>query len=81
MSMDDKEENGCDTKPLISKDGDEVENQGDDGEEEEGESNSLLAPRKGGMSRKSGKVRRNVQWNDKNGRKLAEILVFEPRRC
>ncbi|CAI0383104.1 unnamed protein product [Linum tenue] len=80
MSMDNKEEDGCDTKPLISKDGDEVENQGDDGEEEEeSESNSLLAPRKGGMSRKSEKVRRSVQWNDKNGQKLAEILEFEPR--
>lgn len=46
--------------------------------EEESDSNSLLPPRTGGMSRKSDKIRRKVQWNDRNGNKLAEIKEFEP---
>ncbi|KAA8527801.1 hypothetical protein F0562_035330 [Nyssa sinensis] len=33
--------------------------------------------RKGGILRKSEKPRRKVQWNDKNGNKLAEVLEFE----
>lgn len=46
---------------------------------EESESNSLLPPRRGGISRKSEKTRLKVQWNDKNGNKLAEVLEFYPR--
>ncbi|KAK8661592.1 hypothetical protein V6N13_091190 [Hibiscus sabdariffa] len=46
--------------------------------EDYSESNTLLPPKKGGISRKSVKAERKVQWNDKNGNKLAEILVFEP---
>ncbi|PON33816.1 hypothetical protein PanWU01x14_349610 [Parasponia andersonii] len=46
--------------------------------DEESDCNSLLPPRRGGMSRQSDKVRRKVQWNDKNGNKLAEVLEFEP---
>ena len=48
-------------------------------EEEDSDCNSLLPPRRGGMSRKPDKIRRKVQWNDKNGNKLVEILEFEPR--
>ncbi|CAN0904828.1 hypothetical protein LINGRAHAP2_LOCUS23322 [Linum grandiflorum] len=82
MGEDDKEANGCNTKPLICKDSDQVENQVNDGEDEdESESKSLLTPRKGGMSTKSHKPGRKVQWNDNNGHKLVEILEFEPRRC
>ncbi|KAK8980593.1 hypothetical protein V6N11_063193 [Hibiscus sabdariffa] len=43
------------------------------------DSNNLLPPRKGGISRKSEKTERKVQWNDRNGNNLAEIIVFEPR--
>ncbi|KAE8688404.1 Actin-related protein 2/3 complex subunit 2 [Hibiscus syriacus] len=43
------------------------------------ESNTLLPPKRGGIARKSEKPKRKVQWNDRNGNKLAEILVFEPR--
>ncbi|KAL4291092.1 hypothetical protein GQ457_14G013600 [Hibiscus cannabinus] len=42
------------------------------------ESNTLLPPKKGGISRKSEKTERKVQWNDRNGNKLAEIILFEP---
>ncbi|KAE8725935.1 Actin-related protein 2/3 complex subunit 2 [Hibiscus syriacus] len=52
----------------------EVHTNGDD----YSESNTLLPPKKGGISRKSEKPERKVQWNDRNGNKLAEILVFEP---
>ncbi|CAI9118079.1 OLC1v1019596C1 [Oldenlandia corymbosa var. corymbosa] len=49
-------------------------------EEECDESQSLLPPKKGGLSKKkSGKPRRKVQWNDSNGDKLAEVLEFQPR--
>ncbi|KAL9688344.1 hypothetical protein QQ045_032765 [Rhodiola kirilowii] len=38
----------------------------------------LLPPRKGGMSRKVDKTRRKVQWNDRNGHSLVQVLEFEP---
>ena len=47
--------------------------------DDDSESNSLLPPRKGGMSRKTNKTRRKVQWNDRNGNKLVEVLEYEPR--
>jgi hypothetical protein len=47
--------------------------------EDDSDSNSLLPPRKGCMSRNCDKIRRKVQWNDKNGNKLAEVLEYEPR--
>lgn len=46
--------------------------------EEDFESEFLLPPKKGGLSKKSGKPGRKVQWNDKNGNKLAEVLEFQP---
>lgn len=46
--------------------------------EDDSDSNSLLPPRSGCMSRNSGKTRRKVQWNDKNGNQLAEVLEYEP---
>lgn len=49
------------------------------GKDEYDESQLLLPPNnKGGLSKKSGKPRRKVQWNDKNGNKLAEVLEFQP---
>ncbi|KAF6145562.1 hypothetical protein GIB67_037595 [Kingdonia uniflora] len=50
--------------------------------EEEEELNVLLSPRKGGiMSNGVAKnSRKKVQWNDRNGDKLFEILEFQPRR-
>ncbi|XP_010522463.1 PREDICTED: uncharacterized protein LOC104801072 [Tarenaya hassleriana] len=71
-----KEANGCENKPLSGSDIGETEDRfsGDD----ESESQCLLPPRKGGMSRNTEKIRRNVQWNDTNGNKLAEVLEYEP---
>lgn len=43
------------------------------------ESMALLPPRRGGISKKLDKPSRKVQWNDNNGRKLTEVMVFEPR--
>ena len=52
-------------------------------EEDDGESKSLLQSAKvtnGGMAKKRHKSsRRRVQWNDRNGNKLAEILEYQPR--
>lgn len=47
--------------------------------EENDESNSLLSPRGGGMAKRERSSRRKVQWNDKNGNKLFEVLEFQPR--
>ena len=53
---------------------------GDSGKGEDySESNALLPPRRGGMSRKSNKPRMKVRWTDSNGNNLAEILEFQPR--
>ncbi|MCE3215261.1 hypothetical protein HAX54_001507 [Datura stramonium] len=34
--------------------------------------------RKGGLSKKTAKPKRKVQWNDINGNKLTEVLEFQP---
>ncbi|KAL9319377.1 hypothetical protein ACSQ67_015894 [Phaseolus vulgaris] len=81
--MDSKDVNGCimdKHKPVVvasTLGSEKVEDHvnGDD----ESDSNSLLPPRRGGMSRNSDKTRRKVQWNDRNGNKLAEVLEYEPR--
>lgn len=49
------------------------ESDGDD------ESKALLLSDNGGLPKKSEKPKRKVQWLDKNGDKLAEILEFQPR--
>ncbi|KAK7393657.1 hypothetical protein VNO78_22218 [Psophocarpus tetragonolobus] len=78
--MDSKDVNGCildKHQPVVaSLGGEKVEDHvnGDD----DSDSNSLLPPRRGGMSRNSDKTRRKVQWNDRNGNKLAEVLEYEP---
>ncbi|XXG61874.1 hypothetical protein AAC387_Pa05g0368 [Persea americana] len=46
--------------------------------EENEESNSLLSPRGSGMVERERSSRRKVQWNDKNGNKLFEVLEFQP---
>ncbi|XWS53760.1 hypothetical protein CRYUN_Cryun10bG0027900 [Craigia yunnanensis] len=71
-----KDVNGHKNKTLGTIDSPKVEDHTDG--QDYSESNSLLPPKKGGMSRKPEKTRRKVQWNDKNGNKLAEILEFEP---
>lgn len=48
-------------------------------EDDDDETKLLLLPSKGGLSKKSGKPRLKVQWNDRNGDKLAEVLEFQPR--
>ncbi|XP_048333828.1 uncharacterized protein LOC112492237 [Ziziphus jujuba] len=81
MDTDGTDGNGCEAKPLGT-----VENTNHTGVvavkhangDDDSESNSLLPPPRGGMSRKSDKVRRKVQWNDRNGNKLVEVLEFEP---
>ncbi|KAJ8763959.1 hypothetical protein K2173_003741 [Erythroxylum novogranatense] len=77
MDKDAKDANGLKNDDLIRLDGSKVEDKTDD-VEDDSESNSLLPPRRGGMSRNSDKVRRKVQWNDKNGHKLVEVVEFEP---
>lgn len=72
-----KEANGYKKSSSVSTDTQKLEDQADG--EEDSESHSLLPPRRGGMSRKSDKIRRKVQWNDKNGNNLVEVLEFEPR--
>lgn len=47
-------------------------------EDEENESKKLLLPKKGGLRKKSGKKHRRVQWNDRNGHKLTEVLEYQP---
>ncbi|PIA36276.1 hypothetical protein AQUCO_03400287v1 [Aquilegia coerulea] len=48
-------------------------------EEEDEESKTLLSPRRrGGMSKNPKKARQKVQWNDRTGNKLVEILEFQP---
>ncbi|KAL0722252.1 hypothetical protein Bca4012_036851 [Brassica carinata] len=75
-----KEANGCengDEAIVVSLKSNEPEDQISE-EEEESESQCLLPPRKGGMSRSTDKIKRSVQWNDIKGDNLAEVLVYEP---
>ncbi|KAL5990364.1 hypothetical protein ACLOJK_011264 [Asimina triloba] len=39
----------------------------------------LLLPRRGGISKRPKNERLKVQWNDKHGKKLAQVLEFEAR--
>ncbi|KAA0049218.1 uncharacterized protein E5676_scaffold434G001950 [Cucumis melo var. makuwa] len=76
MDGDSKDVNGCKEKTMDSAAAGEV---GDHSNGEEySESNALLPPRRGGMSRKLNKPRMKVRWNDSNGNNLAEILEFQP---
>lgn len=68
----------CKENPIMDSVDPKTEKLINGGEEEDSDCDSLLPPRSGGMSRKSDKIRRKVQWNDKNGNKLVEILEFEP---
>ncbi|KAF7837432.1 uncharacterized protein G2W53_005914 [Senna tora] len=77
MDTDAKDVNGCDNKPVASLDAQKVEDQANG--EDDSDSHSLLPPRRGGISRKSDKTRRKVQWNDRIGNKLVEVLEFIPR--
>jgi len=71
--------NCSECKPRDGVDSEKVELNGEINEENE--TQSLLPPgppRRGGLSKKSGNPRRKVQWNDKNGDKLAEVVIFQP---
>nr|GMD70044.1 uncharacterized protein LOC111401535 isoform X1 [Ipomoea batatas] len=46
--------------------------------EDEDESKSLLPSKRGGLLKKPVNPKLKVQWNDRNGDKLAEILEFQP---
>ncbi|KZV55526.1 hypothetical protein F511_09637 [Dorcoceras hygrometricum] len=46
--------------------------------DDDDESQSLLPPKKGGVLRKPGKPKGKVQWLDRDGSNLAEILEFQP---
>ncbi|KAI3511469.1 hypothetical protein L1887_18623 [Cichorium endivia] len=47
-------------------------------EDEEDETKKLLLPKKGGLSKKSGNKHRKVQWNDRHGYDLTEVLEYQP---
>ncbi|XP_042491745.1 uncharacterized protein LOC122071452 isoform X2 [Macadamia integrifolia] len=68
--------NGCESKPSATVEPQRSQVAPD--KEEHDELNSLLSPRKGGMKKDPKKSRRKVQWNDRNGNKLVEILEFQP---
>ncbi|KAF7149886.1 hypothetical protein RHSIM_Rhsim02G0042800 [Rhododendron simsii] len=62
-------------KPLLSVGSEKIQLNGEiEGDEEKV---SLLPPRRGGMSKSPGKPRLKVQWNDKDGSKLAEVVEFQ----
>lgn len=67
---------GTKSSVFVDSKGDRV----DKGVEEDGETNSLLRPvTNGGLAGKRQKSsRRKVQWNDRNGNKLVEVLEFQP---
>ncbi|XP_077249497.1 uncharacterized protein LOC143889185 [Tasmannia lanceolata] len=46
--------------------------------EEEEELNSLLLFQNGEIAKRPSNSRRKVQWNDKNGNRLVEVLEFQP---
>ncbi|XP_027366782.1 uncharacterized protein LOC113873030 [Abrus precatorius] len=73
-----KDANGCINKPVAvaSLDGRKVEDLAN--RDDDSDSNSLLPPQRGAMSRKTDKICRKVQWNDKIGNKLVEVLEYEP---
>ncbi|XP_057431230.1 uncharacterized protein LOC130724077 [Lotus japonicus] len=83
MDTDSKDANNyMDNKPVMgsSLGGEKVDDHDHDhvNGEDDSDSNSLLPPRRGGMSRNSDKTRLKVQWNDRNGNKLVEVLEYEP---
>ncbi|KAF7807127.1 uncharacterized protein G2W53_039288 [Senna tora] len=77
MDTNSNDVNGYKNKPVASLDAQKIEYR--TSEEDDSDSKSLLLPRNGGMSMKSDKTRRKVQWNDKNGNNLTEVLEFMPR--
>ncbi|PSR97940.1 GTPase [Actinidia chinensis var. chinensis] len=64
------------SKPLVSGDPEKMESNGE--VQEDKETVSLLPSRRGGLSKKAGRPRLKVQWNDKDGNKLAEIVEYQP---
>ncbi|XP_057959986.1 uncharacterized protein LOC131152246 isoform X1 [Malania oleifera] len=76
MDSDVRDSNSRKVKPLASLDAQRVELQKE--EEGDNESDALLPPRRDGMLRRSEKTPRKVQWNDKIGNKLVEVLEFQP---
>ena len=71
------DQNGAKNMPVTNVDKPEVVLNGE--RENDDESKSLLPSRRGGLSKESGKPRRKVQWNDRNGDKLVQVLEFQPR--
>ncbi|KAJ0624005.1 putative light-harvesting complex-like protein OHP2 [Helianthus annuus] len=70
------DESGVESKLI---DNGNQEKGGEKVEDEDDESKKLLLPKKGGLSKKkSGNKHRKVQWNDRNGYKLAEVLEYQP---
>ncbi|KAL9240282.1 hypothetical protein vseg_014520 [Gypsophila vaccaria] len=77
----DSNEEDAKTKPLISSmkpQREEIEDVIMDDDDDDDESVRLLKNNNGGISGKSNKISRKVQWNDRHGNKLAEILEFQP---
>ncbi|VFR01545.1 unnamed protein product [Cuscuta campestris] len=63
-------------KKLVESDKDEMNVEKE--EEEVEESKFLLPCRRGGLSKKTGNPKLKVQWNDRNGENLLQILEFQP---
>ncbi len=70
------EANGFRSKSADGLESPKLEHQVDD---EDSESNPLLPPKKDEMSRKTDRKRLKVQWNDRHGNQLAQVLEFVPR--
>uniref|UniRef100_A0A7N0U4K8 Uncharacterized protein n=1 Tax=Kalanchoe fedtschenkoi TaxID=63787 RepID=A0A7N0U4K8_KALFE len=67
-----------DSERIINDVADEAENLNLNISTEVSDKELLLPPRKGGMSRTDDKTLRKVQWNDRNGHNLVEVLEFDP---
>jgi hypothetical protein len=71
------DKSGCKFESVVTEDSEYVQLNGQ--REEDDESVALLQqPRRGGLSKKPKKPTQKVQWNDRNGNKLVEILEFQP---
>ncbi|KAK6929716.1 hypothetical protein RJ641_003810 [Dillenia turbinata] len=82
LSMDSnvRDVNGTEDKVSGRVEGKEVGISGEREGESDSEKEALLLPRAGGISKRPHKPRLKVQWNDKNGNKLVEVLEFQPRK-
>lgn len=68
-----------DTKKMLEDEFVDADKEGEGEDEDESATTTLLLPpRRGGMAKTPKKKRGKVQWNDRTGNKLVEILEFQP---